>query len=1392
MPNPCSSGVSGRFSEPVKMAGRVARALVAMLAVSGFAAISVPMGAQSAWPASASSSAMDPAIRRNVENWLLQGRGVADDWSHHRLLFSNAGTEQEALASGTFEHWVKVSNEHRYTMQVVKRSMNAAAGSGEGSGSSTPGVKAAASTIGRPGLGAPPSGKKLGKDWSMDLGGGTASSLTGTVSSNGATSSSTVTVDGVTLDAGAPTDATATGTISANNASGSSTVTVDGVTIDASSPTTASGAASINNSTFSVTGGTSTVTIDGQPLTASAPTDAVGTVTFSSACVKSTNTITINSHALTPGGGTGGATLGSGSVAVTSNLPASISLGPVTYNFSNSSGNTTCSGAANPTPSATNVCVYTYSGTNSGTKDDELAVNLASAITNGTVACSAANNTPTGGHATCFNMGASPAANPNFSATATGSSTTVSLTQSCLGAYAVTTSTGVTDSWITGTSGSNNTYPNFALAAATGTAPTDTSMATQMYSMINAGTNKATLGLSAVSNPSAGVVQVTTSTAGTSGLSSFSNTVYAGVTEAITTPGTWGLDSGTTFSYYTSGGVLDNAVQLASSIAAAINNNLTLGPLVTAVAGSSGSNGTIALTADTGGSSGNYTTTAALTGFSWTNGATMTGGGDGVTSGTSTPPTFAYWSGAAAATPTQVATNIATAINNNTTLKTVATGVSASSTAGAVTVTARTAGPGGNSYGVGVSNFAGFSWSPSADLSGGSDGVTSGTTFAYSGLTATQLAANLAAAINANPTLQVPSTGVTATSNGGTVTVTGRAPGAGSYGTATASLPGFGWGTGGVFAAGTANGAMTGAVGAGMYPAKYSFNTDATSPACADAPQPDFIVYNTAVAGSATQASVVAYDNLYVNSGGTGQCAGATTPSVYFAYNTGGTILTSPAFWYDGSQVAFVHSTSSGAASLVVLKWAPSATARALTVNAGSGSTAFTVTSGTLATTDVGAQVSGTGIPANDTIASVNTVANTGTLASAATSGAGSGETLSVYAETPFTPGVPPSVTPANYAACTAPCMTSVAFSDANPDTNSAPFVDYGTGTVYVGDNSGYLHKFVFAFENPTEASGWPIHVSTNKLTSPVYDSSSSPTQVFVADSGGFLYSLNASTGVLYAKSSQLSLTGSAGIVDAPIIDPTAGAAYVFVGDDASTTSNNVNCQSSAGCEGVFRFPLASFNTTGTGTCTAGTGTPTSWATGTLCGAESVFGVGSTGTNLFDGAFDNTYYSGSGNTGNIWSCPQVATTGAKLDSVSLATLTTTAVQFRAANVINPITTAAATCSPVTEIYNGTNDWIFMSVSANGNQSASGCSGSGTAGACLYNFNVSSTPTAATAGISTDAGSSGLGGSSSGIIIDNTSSDTGASQIYYAPLGNQSCTTSGGTGGCAVQTSQAAP
>ncbi len=352
-----------------------------------------------------------------------------------------------------------------------------------------------------------------------------------------------------------------------------------------------------------------------------------------------------------------------------------------------------------------------------------------------------------------------------------------------------------------------------------------------------------------------------------------------------------------------------------------------------------------------------------------------------------------------------------------------------------------------------------------------------------------------------------------------------------------------------------------------------------------------------------------------------------------------------------------------------------------------------------------------------------------------------------------------------------------------NDDTNSSPFVDYAGDIIYLGDSSGSLYKFTGVFKStPAEVitSPWPITVSSKILTSPVYDTSTQ--NVFIADSGGFLYSYKAATGALVGKSSQLAASTGKGIVDAPLVDSTANTVYVFVGQDGSTASKDT-CTSTTGCNGVFRFTTTSFTTNGTGSiCASSNGT--SWATGTNCGAESVFGVGTPNGIVYDGAFDNAYLSSAGGTaGNLWTCGIGAVPGPKLMSSSMTNFGTAVTA--ATNVVNPLTSAAASCSPVTEIFNGT-DQIYLSVSASGNQTV--CSGATTLGACLYSFNVSTTPTAAASGRL-------VSGGTSGIVIDNTATG-GGSQVYFTYLSaagtNNPCPTPGtaSTGGCAVQASQA--
>ena len=94
-------------------------------------------------------------------------------------------------------------------------------------------------------------------------------------------------------------------------------------------------------------------------------------------------------------------------------------------------------------------------------------------------------------------------------------------------------------------------------------------------------------------------------------------------------------------------------------------------------------------------------------------------------------------------------------------------------------------------------------------------------------------------------------------------------------------------------------------VGQNQYPAKYSF--DVTSASCSN----DFVVFNTSL-GSTSQASVIAYSNLYSGCGG-------TVPSVLWAYYTGGASANSVALSLDGTQIAFAQGSQ-----FVLLKWAAS------------------------------------------------------------------------------------------------------------------------------------------------------------------------------------------------------------------------------------------------------------------------------------------------------------------------------------------------------------------------------------------------------------------------------------------------------------------------------------
>ncbi len=484
-------------------------------------------------------------------------------------------------------------------------------------------------------------------------------------------------------------------------------------------------------------------------------------------------------------------------------------------------------------------------------------------------------------------------------------------------------------------------------------------------------------------------------------------------------------------------------------------------------------------------------------------------------------------------------------------------------------------------------------------------------------------------------------------------------------------------------------------VGAGNFPAKFSFNTGTAT--CAT----DFVAYNTSLAGSTAQASVVAFNNLYVAASG-GLCG--TAPSTYWAFNTGGTVATSLVLSLDGSQVAFVQNNSAGTqATLVLLKWA----------------------------------------------------ANSGTIMS---------------------PDTLTAVTPVAYTTCSGACMTTFNFStvpgDLNADdTLSSPFVDYAHDTLFAGDSKGYLHKFTNVFHGTvstppaetvsTGANIWPALVSSGyALTDPVFDNGTG--SVFVGSPFGTLKRVDATTGGTIAKTVQIAFSGAN--FESPILDETNGKLYLIVSQsDAVTTGQTMNASA------VYTFP-----TTFTGI-------------GTSYGTQTILSTSGAGTNVYSGAFDNQWFLG--HAGNMYVC---APTASNISTLYQIAVSNTGV-LGTVSTGPALTTGASVCSFVTEFFNSNNtsvahpagtDLIFLSATALNVMAAPvDCS---TNTGCLMSFDVTSG-----AAITTSTGTVATrpeSGGTSGIIIDGSSASTGASQVYFTPLGSQTCGT-GGTGGCAIQASQ---
>lgn len=347
---------------------------------------------------------------------------------------------------------------------------------------------------------------------------------------------------------------------------------------------------------------------------------------------------------------------------------------------------------------------------------------------------------------------------------------------------------------------------------------------------------------------------------------------------------------------------------------------------------------------------------------------------------------------------------------------------------------------------------------------------------------------------------------------------------------------------------------------------------------------------------------------------------------------------------------------------------------------------------------------------------------------------------------------------------CTAPCANWIAFHGSPTDTGSSPFYDYSANVLYVGDDNGVLHKFQNVFSHilgggtnttaPSEVTTapWPVTVSSgHTLTSPVYDSGTSK-KIFVGTGAGNTLASVSISGATATVANTASISrGGNGVVTDPIVDSTAQKVYMSVSHGDATTAGTTNTKQPY----LYQFP-----TTFAASALPSGAEPLSPAAGDFGNAQQVYGI----------AFDNIYLSSATQTGNIYACGLNASSLPELYRIPITANTL------ATPTAGPVLSASGgtpLCSPITEIYNNSVDYIFVSQTGTNVTAAPISCPSGTG--CLMSFVVTtpmvpfSTISPATTAHAAEASGTG------GIIIDNTATmPAGTSQTYFSVLGSQSC------------------
>jgi hypothetical protein len=522
--------------------------------------------------------------------------------------------------------------------------------------------------------------------------------------------------------------------------------------------------------------------------------------------------------------------------------------------------------------------------------------------------------------------------------------------------------------------------------------------------------------------------------------------------------------------------------------------------------------------------------------------------------------------------------------------------------------------------------------------------------------------------------------------------------------------------------------------------------------------------------GGAGQSSIFALNNLYSTQGGAAGFCGNSGPSIMWSYQTStlatkGGSVTSPVISGDGTKIAYVETSTSGAV-LHLLKWKSGegtgvgdAATPATTLAAGQN----WVSNCPAANSCIANLTFNGGAADQDTNSSPFYDYNTDNLYIGDNNGKlhkFSGVFLGTPAEI-TSGGWPFAVTAAGIIL-------------------SSPVMDNSSHNIFVGANNGTLSyvKEVGSVTgtcsgggNATPCLGLSLGATTGAITT-----------------------INVTTG---ANATANGTAASGAVVDAPIVDGSVGVLFVVNGTETGANHGTMIETNTALGSGTAGSVLANQRIGGDA------GPPNA-------------------SPLHTGAFDNAYLNSAGGTGSLYVCGKEQVTGHNSRpaiykfALTAGIMTTVPSGTTTNELLGIVSNSTEDCSPVTEIQNGAKEYIFFSV---GNNANNGTNNGGTGlpdaipvnspcftdqAGCLISIEIDSAflptwpPTLVTHTISLPSG--GTGASTGGIIVDNVSASSQASSIYFALTVNAASGTgnpglpecNGHTGvGCTVKLTQAA-